>query len=145
MNYSTILSLFLGYVSITQVSAEPATPPLKARINSEVFKRVIHKRDQEMLKVFADMSLTPGHGEAVTENRLGDLRASLTARDGIAHEDLDFELHVESDYFGAESSELQYEGTGTVGGEAFSFKGPVELLKLQYALGDTYNADLGFE
>jgi len=106
MKYSTILSLFLGYVSITQISADVATPPLKTRINSEVFKRVIHRRDQEMLKVFADMSLVPGHGEPVTENRLSDLRASLTARDGIAHDDLDFELHVENDYFGAESSEL---------------------------------------
>jgi hypothetical protein len=116
MNYSTILSLFLGYVSIAQVAADVATPPLKTRINSEVLFRVIHRRDQEMLKVFADMSLAPGHGESVTENRLGDLRASLTARDGINHDDLDFELHVEQDYFGAESSELQYEGTGTVDG-----------------------------
>jgi hypothetical protein len=34
--YKTVLSLFLGYVSISQVAGD-LTPPLKARINSEVF------------------------------------------------------------------------------------------------------------
>lgn len=43
--YKAILSLFLGYVSISQVDANALTPPLKARVNAEVFKNVIHRRD----------------------------------------------------------------------------------------------------
>jgi len=62
------------------------------------------------------MSLTPAHGETAGENRLDNLRASLKVRDGIVHDDFDFDLHVEKDYFGAETSELQYEGTGSVDG-----------------------------
>jgi hypothetical protein len=104
--YKAILSLFLGYVSISQVSADVLTPPLKARINSELFKNTIHRRDQELLNVFSKMSLTPSHGEVAGETRLENLRASLIARDGINHADFDFDLHVEKDYFGAESSEL---------------------------------------
>ena len=106
--YKTIISLFLGYVSISQVSAEALTPPLKARFNSEVFKKVINRRDQEMLKVFNDMPLNLGHGEEVTAagSRLSGLRASLTARDGINHDDLDFDIHLEKEFFGAQSSEL---------------------------------------
>lgn len=53
------------------------------------------------------MSLTPGHGEvAQEENRLDNLRASINVRDGMNHDDLDFDLHLEKEYFGAESSEL---------------------------------------
>ena len=60
--YKAVLSLFLGYVSISQVSADLAKAPLKARVNSEMFERVFHKRDQELLRIFSDMRLTPGHG-----------------------------------------------------------------------------------
>ena len=142
----TVLALFLGYVSISQVNAEALTPPLKARINSEVFKNVIHRRDQELLKIFSKMSLIPAHGEeAEGEFRLDNLRASITAKDGIVYDDFDFELHVEKDYFGAESSELQYSGTGSVEGKEFTFKGPIEMFKLRYALKDEYNAKLGFD
>ena len=139
--YKTILSLFLGYVSISQVDAGELTPPLKMRLNSEVFKNVIHRRDQELLKNFDRMSLVPSHGEeAATKHSLSNLRASILVRDGVSHDDFDFDLHVEKDYFGAESSELQYEGTGTADGKEFTFKGPIDMLKLKYALKDEFNA-----
>ena len=99
--YKTVLSLFLGYVSVAEVSAELAKAPFKARLNHEVFASVFHKRDQEILRVFSDLSLTPGHGEEVAENRLSGLSASIKAKDGLKHEDLDFELHLEKDFFGA--------------------------------------------
>lgn len=50
---------------------------------------------------------------------------------------------------GAQSKELQYAGTGTFtdGGAAkeFTFKGPVDLVKLQYATTEEFNAALNFE
>ena len=101
MNYSTVLSLFLGYVSVSQVAAGSTTPPLKARLNAEVFEKVFHKRDQEILKVFKDIKLTPGHGEVVQATRLGKMSASLVPKDGVNFDDLDFELHLQKEYFGA--------------------------------------------
>ena len=139
--YKTILSLLLGYVSISQVNAGELTPPLKLRLNSEVFKNVIHRRDQELLKIFNRMSLVPSHGEQASEKHtLSNLRASILVRDGISHDDFDFDLHVQKDYFGAQSSELQYEGTGTAAGKEFTFKGPIDMLRLKYALKDEFNS-----
>jgi hypothetical protein len=40
------------------------------------------------------MSLTPGHGEEASETRLENLRASLVVKDGIVHDDFDFDLHI---------------------------------------------------
>jgi hypothetical protein len=62
---------------------------------------VIHRRDQELLKVFSKLSLTSGHGEVAGETRLENLRASIVTQDGINFDDFDFELHQEKDYFGA--------------------------------------------
>lgn len=69
-----------------------------------------------MLNVFKNMSLTPGHGEESNENRLENLRVSIVPKDGINFDDLDFDLHIEKNNFGAESTELQYKGSGTVDG-----------------------------
>ena len=143
--YKTILSLFLGYVSISQVSAESLTPPLKLRINSEVLRNVIHRRDQELLRMLTDISLTPGSGEEASQNRLDDLKASIVVQDGIKHDDFDLDLHMDKDYFGAETSQLQYKGSGSLFGKEFTFSGPVELMKLKYALKDKHNPQLGFD
>jgi hypothetical protein len=145
MNYSTVLSLFLGYVSVSQVAAGTATPPVRARLNAEVFERVFHKRDQEILKVFSNMKLTPGHGEAVKANRLENLSASLAPKDGVNFDDLDFELHLQKDFFGAQSSELQYQGTGEVAGAKFSFSGPVDMFRLKYTMSRKFSEQLNFE
>jgi hypothetical protein len=87
----------------------------------------------------------PTPGEDADENSLENLSASLTVKDGIKHDDFDFELHVEKEYFGAESTELQYEGSGSAGGKDFTFKGPVDLFRLKYALKDKFNDKLGFD
>jgi len=76
------------------------------------------------------MRLTPGHGEEVTASKLTGMSASLKPKDGIAHDDLDLELHLEKDFFGAQSAELQYEGTGKYDDKDFTFKGPVDMFKL---------------
>ena len=107
---------------------------------------MFHKRDQEVLRLFRDVSLTPDHGEVVpSNNRVSGLSASVKAKDGIKHDDLDFELHLEKEFFGAQSKELQYEGSGQADGEDFTFKGPVDLMKLQYSLTDQLNEELNFD
>jgi hypothetical protein len=40
------------------------------------------------------MSLTPAHGEEAGGTRLEDLRASLKVKDGVVHDDFDFDLHI---------------------------------------------------
>ena len=45
---------------------------------------------------------------------------------------------------GAETKNLVYEGKGEFKGVAFDFSGPVKILKLQYALGTTWNEDMKY-
>jgi len=76
--------------------------------------------------------------------KFADVTASVLPADGASEADFDFDLHVEKDYLGAESSKLAYEGKGTYDGVAFTFSGPVAMLKLQYALGDKWNSEMNF-
>ena len=76
----------------------------------------------------------PTAASGALQNRLiaaadGDVAAGDTV------EDFDFDLHLEADYMGAESSKLVYEGAGKYNGADFTFSGPISMLKLQYGLG----------
>ena len=58
------------------------------------------------------------------------MSASLKPKVGIQLDDLDLELHLEKEYLGAQSVELQYEGKGKYDDKEFTFKGPVDMFKL---------------
>jgi len=60
-------------------------------------------------------------------------------------DDFDFDLHLESDYLGGETKDLVIEGSGVHSDGAFTFKGPVSLVKLRFALENKQNAEMGFD
>ena len=79
-----------------------------------------------------------------SDGKFGDVTMSVVPANGASLEDFDFDLHVEAEYLGAETSKLAYEGKGTYDGVAFTFSGPVTEFKLQYALGEKWNAEMNF-
>ena len=143
MNFRTLLALVYGIVVLptSTVEAAPAQPPIQARVNVPLLTRIFHKRDQQVLNVMKDMSLASQDGAAT---KFDGVVASVVPKEGIKQEDFDFDLHIESEYLGAESDKLTFEGKGTYDGTAFTFSGPISLFKLQYALGDKWNAEMNF-
>jgi hypothetical protein len=143
MNLKTLLALVYGIVVLptSTVEAAPAQAPIQARVNLPLLNSIFHKRDQVVLNVLKEMSLV---SEDVTGTKFDDVVASVVPKKGVAADSFDFDLHVEEDYLGAESKELTFEGKGSYGGAAFTFSGPVALLKLQYALGEKWNAEMSF-
>jgi hypothetical protein len=143
MNLKTLLALVYGIVVLptSTVDAAPVQSPIQARVNVPLLAGIFHKRDQQVLNVMKNMALASEDGVAT---KFADVVASVVPKEGTAVEDFDFDLHVDSEYLGAESDKLAYEGKGTYDGAAFTFSGPVSLFKLQYALGDKWNVEMNF-
>jgi hypothetical protein len=80
----------------------------------------------------------------VGDSKFSDLVASLLPAKGIEFADFDFDLHLTKDYLGAQSDKLVYQGTGKFEGNDFTFSGPVNMLKMQYALGKKFNAEMKY-
>jgi len=139
MNFKTLLALVSGIViqDISSVNAAAVQPPLQARANLPLLERIFHKRDQVALNVLKNMALE-------SDGKFGDVTMSVVPANGASQDDFDFDLHVEAEYLGAESKKLAYEGKGTYDGVAFTFSGPVAEFKLQYALGEKWNAEMNF-
>jgi hypothetical protein len=137
MNLKTLLALTLGVVMVTRIEAAPTQAPLQGRINTELLASVFHKRDQEVLNVVKGMKIDD-------EGLFTDVTASILPSKNIAFEDFDFDLHLKNDYLGAESSKLIYEGSGKYNGADFTFSGPVNMVKLRYALGKKYNPEIKY-
>ena len=57
MKFSSILTLCLS--ALTRVDAAAVQAPLKTRFNTDALIKAVHKRDQEVLRVFQDKSLQP--------------------------------------------------------------------------------------
>ena len=70
---------------------------------------------------------------------------SARVRDGLDKDDFDFELHLEKDYLGMESTDLMIEGNGVHTDGAFTFKAPVSLARVRFALGNKEHSELGFD
>ena len=143
MNFKTLLALVYGIVVMptSTVEAAPTQAPLQARVNLPLLTSIFHKRDQVVLNVMKDMSLV---SENVAGTKFDDVVASVVPKEGVPAESFDFDLHVESDYLGAETKDLTFEGKGSYGGSEFTFSGPVSLFKLQYALGEKWNVEMDF-
>ena len=58
MKLKTLLALTLGVVMVTRIEAAPVQSPLQGRVNTDLLKKVFHKRDQEVLNVVKSMDLT---------------------------------------------------------------------------------------
>ena len=80
----------------------------------------------------------------ISTSKFDGVVASVVPKDGTKPEDFDFDLHIESDFLGAKSNKLAFEGKGTYDGSSFTFSGPISLFKLQYALGEKWNSELNF-
>ena len=105
MNLRTFLALTMGIVMVTRIEAAPTQSPFQGRINTELIAGVFHKRDQEILNVLKDIQLADG-------SKFTDVSATILPTKDIKFADFDFDLHMEKEYMGAESSKLFYEGKG---------------------------------
>ena len=139
MNLKTFLALVCSTQVLTRIQAVPTQAPLQGRFNTELLSKVFHKRDQEILNVVKDMDLDEG------SSKFTDLKASIVPQAGIEFADFDFDLHLKTEYMGAESDKLVYKGSGKYDGADFTFSGPVNLVKLQYGLGTKYNAEMKYD
>ena len=101
MNLKTFLALTLGVVMVTRIEAAPTQAPLQGRINTELISTVFHKRDQEILNVLKNMQIAG-------DSKFTDVTATIVPISSIKFADFDFDLHMEKDYMGAESSKLVY-------------------------------------
>ena len=74
------------------------------------------------------------------------IRFSIEPIDGVEVDDFDLDVHITSQYFGAETDKVQTSGTATLkDGTEVAFKAPFPLLKLKYVLGKKFNEDFNFE
>ena len=141
MKFITLYALVYGLAGLTRVDAKAVQNPVRARVNTEVIAQIFHKRDQEAVNVFQDQDLMT-EGE---ESAFSELTASIKPVDTIPFDDFDFDLHIEKEYMGAESDKLVYHGAGKKGESAFTFSGPIPLLKLQYDLGNKFNTEMNYD
>jgi hypothetical protein len=98
MNLRTFLALTMGIIMVTRVEAAPTQSPLQVRLNTELVAGVFHKRDQEILNVLNNMTL--GEDSKLFSN----VSASIMPAEDIKFADFDFDLHMETQYMGAEST-----------------------------------------
>ena len=151
MKFLTLLALF-GVV--TRIQAQQ--PPMKARVNTELLKKIFHSRDQVILDLFQNQSLeitsmdfdekdkVEKLDDVAPNTAITDLVASLKPKTG-AQDDFDFDLHIEEKYLGAESANLMFQGSGKYDGKDFTFSGPITLLKYHYALGQKFNEEMNYQ
>lgn len=105
MKFSSILTLFT-LSALTRVNAAAVQAPLKARFNTEALIKAVHKRDQEVLRVFQEKSLQPisitvtdekhkekEEAQDYSDSKFTEVQASILPQDGeIA--DFDFDLNL---------------------------------------------------
>jgi hypothetical protein len=65
------------------------------------------------------------------QSEMHDMVASIEPKDGVNKDDLDFDLHLQKDYLGVQSTQLLYRGKGKlVNDTIFKFSGPINMMKL---------------
>ena len=122
-----------GLTNIRSVRSAAVQSPFRFRLSTDAMANVIHLRDQEVFKTFEDVELTDGLQHASM------IKFSLEPT-GVALDDFDFDVHYSKEYLGAETDKVTVKGTVTLAdGTDVAFTAPVPLVKLQYALGTTYD------
>ena len=81
----------------------------------------------------------------IGNDNFSDVTASIIPAKDIKFDDFDFDLNLQKDNMGAESSKLVYEGAGKYNGADFTFSGPINMLRLSYGLGKMYNQELKYD
>lgn len=77
---------------------------------------------------------------------LEEIKFSIEPIDGVEVDDFNLDVHISSEYFGAETDKVQTTGTAVLkDGSEIAFKAPFPLLKLKYVLGKKFNSDFNFE
>ena len=131
--------VFSVFTLTRMVSAEATTPPFKVRANSELIQKAFHFRDQEVLRVFQGLSLPLLEGQGIS-----GLSFSLQPQTGDLA-DFDFDLSISNEDVGASSSNVAFTGKGEMGDSDFTFSGPIDSIKMQYALGSKFNHEHSYD
>lgn len=81
---------------------------------------------------------------SVIESKFTELTASVIPANGASVEDFDFDLNISEQDFGASSTKLEFTGKGLYDGAEFTFSGPIDLMKMQYKLGEKENETMQY-
>jgi len=127
--------LLLGVLSMTRAEDAPAErwPVFKARANIDTIKRGTHARDHVAFDAFQDVPVAP------SVEGYSDVKMSLSPQSGSV-EDFDFDLSMKLDDLGAESRNVQFNGSGVYNGSPFTFSGPIDHVKMSYYQTSKYNS-----
>ena len=96
MRLGFVTALFLGV--LTRVNAEAVQAPFRVKVNTEIFKKAVNSRDQEVFKTFENTHVPDFSG-------VTDISFSLSPQSGDV-KDFDFDLSVAKDDVGAGSKKL---------------------------------------
>lgn len=103
-------------------------------MNYDAIKGIIHQQDQEIFSIFNQTEIISG-GE-VDLKQTKKIKYSLWPHESIHLDEFNFTVHINKEYFGAESTEVVAEGIVTcLDGAEIPFTAPIPLVKLQYELG----------
>lgn len=143
-----LLSLF-----IAETFSAPTDSPLKIRINSDLIKTIIHKRDEELLDLYKDMKLGDFSLDILDESeelKLKQLTVSFVPRTG---EQQHYDHHIslnQNDFIGIECNDLKFVGKGVlyhgdsrVDGENFEYEGLIDKMRLVFDFKDAETTEYG--
>jgi hypothetical protein len=147
MKHSLLPLLLLSFSLFDLAVSTPSDSPLKIKINSDLIKTVIHKRDEEFLDLFKDMSLGDFNLDVLEESeelRLKQMNVSFLPMQGEMHEYDHYVSLNQDDFIGIECRNLKFKGTGVLyhgdvklNGESFEYEGPVDKLRLTFEFRDS--------
>jgi hypothetical protein len=133
MGAATALVVLLGLLSIGS-QAKTVTSPLKVRFNSDLIRDIFYKSDQDILNIFANISL----GELDLQNGLlvREANVSLIPKSGDMKQ-FNYDLSLdETKFLGVDTKDLVYRGRGEIlQGETvheFEIEGPVSQFRFLY-------------
>lgn len=110
---SAVTTLLISLAMLTMDSySKPLSSPLRVRFNSELMKDIFYKKDQEILNIFANISL--GEFDLKDGNLIKDVRVNIIPQNEKLE---DFNCHLSLDekkFLGLEANELKFKGIGEI-------------------------------
>ena len=143
-----VLGALLLLFSVSQ-AAKMLHNPLRIRVNNELISNVVHKKDQDLLKLVTDLELgTFALGDASIKG----LQVSFEPASGF-HEDFDYKLSLDqSKFLGIQSDNIKLRGKGQLvhagqdeaNAEEFTIEGPVSDFKVSFQIDQAKDKKITF-
>lgn len=124
---------------LCDVAAQPAQSPLRFRLNKGLLEKIISIRDQEMFDSFKDVQIESGVNGNLNLTQCEKISYTLQPK-GVAVEDWDLKMTIDSQQMGAETGEITVKGVANLlEGEPTEFEGTIKNVKYIYEMGKKFN------